>query len=154
VTKITRPKSQLKAWTPDIIYISAGPDEIGTIVKQFRDAGIDKPIVGGDGYDTPLLIEIAGASADNVYFTTHSLMDADLGTDPVKNFIKAYEAEYKNPPENAFAGLGYDTIKLIGRDQATGQLTQASVMIQNPKIAWRDREISYQPGVRPRKGLQ
>ena len=28
-------------------------------------------------------------------------------------FIAAYQAEYKNPPENAFAGLGYDTVKLL-----------------------------------------
>ena len=92
---------------------------MGTIVKQFRDAGIKKPIMGGDGYDTPLLVQIAGDRAENVYFTTHSLMDATLGTDAVKKFIAAYQAEYKTPPENAFAGLGYDTVKLHrGRDQA------------------------------------
>ncbi len=56
---------------------------------------------------------MAGAGAENVYFTTHSLMDAGLGTDAVKKFIAAYQAEYKNPPENAFAGLGYDTVKLL-----------------------------------------
>ena len=82
-------------------------------MKQFRDSGIDKPIMGGDGYDTPLLVQIAGQGAENVYFTTHSLMDAQLGSEPVKGFMKAYEAEYKTPPENAFAGLGYDTVKLL-----------------------------------------
>ena len=69
--------------------------------------------MGGDGYDTPLLVQVAGKGAENVYFTTHSLMDAKLGTDAVKKFIAAYQAEYKNPPENAFAGLGYDTVKLL-----------------------------------------
>src|SRR4030042_4118022 len=41
---------------PDFLYIAAQPDDIGTIVKQFRDSGIDKAIMGGDGYDTPLLV--------------------------------------------------------------------------------------------------
>ena len=109
--QITKLKGQDPA--PDILFISSGPDDIGTIVKQFRDAGIKSPIVGGDGYDTPLLVQIAGPGADDVYFTTHSLMDANLGTDAVKEFITAYQAEYKNPPENAFAGLGYDAVKLI-----------------------------------------
>ncbi len=69
--------------------------------------------MGGDGYDTPLLVQIPGKGATNMYFTTHSLMDPDLGTDPIKKFITAYTAEYGNPPENAFAALGYDTMKLI-----------------------------------------
>jgi branched-chain amino acid transport system substrate-binding protein len=98
---------------PDILFISAGPDDVGTIVKQFRDAGVKSPIMGGDGYDTPLLVQVAGKGAENVYFTTHSLMDANLGTDAVKKFISAYQAEFKAPPENAFAGLGYDTVKLL-----------------------------------------
>ena len=98
---------------PDILFISAGPDDVGTIVKQFRDAGVDKPIMGGDGYDTPNLVAIAGAGAENVYFTTHSLMDETLGTQNVKDFIGMYKAEYGVAPENAFAGLGFDTVGLI-----------------------------------------
>jgi len=109
--QITKMKAASAA--PDILFISSGPDDVGTIVKQFRDAGADKPIFGGDGYDTPLLVEIAGNGANNVYFTTHSLMDATAGTPEVKKFIAAYQAEFGNPPENAFAGLGYDTVKLL-----------------------------------------
>jgi branched-chain amino acid transport system substrate-binding protein len=109
--QITKLKGQ-KA-KPDMLYIAAGPDDVGTIVKQFRDAGVKSPIMGGDGYDTPLLVQVAGKGAENVYFTTHSLMDANLGTEAVKKFIASYQAEFKAPPENAFAGLGYDTVKLL-----------------------------------------
>ena len=101
------------ATQPDFLYIGSGPDDVGTIVKQFRDSGIETPIMGGDGYDTPLLVQIAGAGSRNVYFTTHSLMDKNVGSDSVKKFMAAYEAEYKTPPEVAFAGLGYDAFKLI-----------------------------------------
>jgi len=105
--------TKMKSTSPDILFISSGPDEIGTIVKQFRDAGVDSPIIGGDGYDTPLLVQIAGNGANDIYFTTHSLMDPDKGTAEVKKFISAYKSEYGNIPENAFAGLGYDTVKLL-----------------------------------------
>jgi branched-chain amino acid transport system substrate-binding protein len=98
---------------PDMLFISSGPDDIGTIVKQFRDAGVKQPIFGGDGYDTPLLLQIAGNGANNVYYTTHSLMDKNAGSPEVQKFIAAYEAEYKTAPENAFAGLGYDTVYLL-----------------------------------------
>jgi branched-chain amino acid transport system substrate-binding protein len=109
--QITKAKALKPA--PDILFISSGPDDVGTIVKQFRDGGVKQPIFGGDGYDTPLLVQIAGAGADNVYFTTHSLMDSEAGTPAAKKFIADYKAEYKTDPENAFAGLGYDTVKLI-----------------------------------------
>ena len=71
------------------------------------------PIVGGDGYDTPDLVKVAGAAANNVFFTTHALMDATNGTDGIKKFMAAYKAEYGNDPENAFAALGYDTVYLL-----------------------------------------
>jgi branched-chain amino acid transport system substrate-binding protein len=98
---------------PDFYYVAAMPYNIGPIVKQFRDAGLTGPIVGGDGYDTPDLISVAGAAADNVFFTTHALMDATGGTDGIKKFMADYKAEYGHDPENAFAALGYDTINLL-----------------------------------------
>ena len=98
---------------PDFYYVAAMPYNIGPLVKQFRDAGITGPIVGGDGYDTPDLLTVAGAAANNVYFTTHALMDATGGTDAIKKFMIDYKTEYGHDPENAFAALGYDTIYLM-----------------------------------------
>jgi len=106
--------TKLKALStqPDFLYISAMPDDIGTIVKQVRQAGIDLPIIGGDGYDTPLLVQVAGPASNDVYFTTHALMTMD-STPAVARFIQAYKAEYGKDPENAFAALGYDSVHLI-----------------------------------------
>jgi branched-chain amino acid transport system substrate-binding protein len=98
---------------PDFYYVAAMPYNIGPLVKQFRDAGIDGPIVGGDGYDTPDLVSVAGPAADNTFFTTHALMDATGGTDGIKKFMAAYKTEYGHDPENAFAALGYDTVYLL-----------------------------------------
>jgi branched-chain amino acid transport system substrate-binding protein len=107
--------TKLKALSPapDFYYVAAMPNNIGPLVKQFRDAGLTAPIVGGDGYDTPDLVKIAGPTTSNVFFTTHALMDAANGTDGIKKFITAYKAAYGNDPENAFAALGYDTIYLL-----------------------------------------
>jgi branched-chain amino acid transport system substrate-binding protein len=98
---------------PDFYYVAAMPYNIGPLVKQFRDAGITGPIVGGDGYDTPDLVGVAGAAADNTFFTTHALMDATNGTEGIKKFMADYKAEYGHDPENAFAALGYDTVNLL-----------------------------------------
>lgn len=95
----------------EIIFVSGVPDDAGVIVKQFRDKGVDLPIISGDGFDTPLLIEVAGEAANNTYVATHASLE---NTDPVMvDFIEAYTAAYNTAPENAFAGLGYDTMYLI-----------------------------------------
>lgn len=98
---------------PDFYYIAAMPYNIGHMVKQLRNAGLTGPIVGGDGYDTPDLISIAGNASDNVFFSTHALMDVERGTERIKKFIAAYGKEYGHDPENAFTALGYDAIYLM-----------------------------------------
>jgi branched-chain amino acid transport system substrate-binding protein len=154
--QITKLKGQKKA--PDILYIASGPDDVGTIVKQFRDAGIKMPIMGGDGYDTPLLVQIAGAGAEGVYFTTHSLMDASLGTDAVKKFMADYQTEFKAPPENAFAGLGYDTVKLLAdaikRAGSADPKAIREALQATKDLAGVTGAITFQPGSRiPQKGV-
>src|SRR6185369_6313442 len=80
--------TKLKALStqPDFYYIAAMPYNIGPVLKQLRDAGLNGPVVGGDGYDTPDLVSVAGPSSENTYFTTHALMDAQGGTEGIKKF--------------------------------------------------------------------
>src|SRR6185295_13283257 len=77
--------TKLKALSeqPSFYYIAAMPYNVGPAVKQLREAGLTGPVVGGDGYDTPDLVAVAGDSANDVYFTTHALMDKDNGTDGI-----------------------------------------------------------------------
>ncbi len=96
---------------PDVIFISAIPNEAGITTRQFREAGLTQPILSGDGFDTPLIGEVAGDLADDVYFSTHASLDNESNT--VQSFVSAYEKAYGRKPENAFAALGYDTMNLI-----------------------------------------
>ena len=96
----------------DALFASSGPDTAGIIVKQVREAGIDLPIMAGDGFDTDLVVSVPGdALANNVYFTTHAYVGLETGA--AKTFRSAYEEEYGTPPENAFAALGYDAMGLV-----------------------------------------
>ena len=96
----------------DGVFASSGPDTAGIIVKQIREAGLDMPILAGDGFDTDLLTSVPGPKlATNVYFTTHAYAGIDSG--PAKAFRDAYQKEYGHAPENAFAALGYDAMGLV-----------------------------------------
>lgn len=143
---------------PAMLFVSALPDDIGTLVKQMRQAGVTQPIVGGDGYDTPLLVQVGGAAANNVYFTTHALMDAKLGSSSVKKFMTAYKKEFGKDPDNAFAALGYDTVYLISDAIKRAKSTEGA-KIRDALAATKGLKavtgtISYAPGVRvPQKGV-
>jgi branched-chain amino acid transport system substrate-binding protein len=134
---------------PDFLFVSSNPNEIGTIIQQARDLGLTLPIVGGDGYDTPLLAQLA-PSASNVFFTTH---EGIYGDDPAASaFSEAYEAEYGNPPEAVFAALGYDGIKLMA-DAITRAGTIDGVAVRDALAATQGFEgvtgtISYEQGSR------
>ena len=97
---------------PKVLFVSAQPDKCGLVVKQLRDMGVDTPVIGGDGYDTPDLVKLGGVpQTNNTYFTTHVSLGNTDGT--VTKFVEAYKAKYNKEPENAFAALAYDTMYLI-----------------------------------------
>jgi branched-chain amino acid transport system substrate-binding protein len=136
---------------PDALYVAALPDDIGPLVKQLRAAGVNQPIVGGDGYDTPLLLGIGGAAANDVYFSTHVYMAED-GTDAVKAFYAAYKAAYGRAPENAFAGLGYDAVGLVAQAIAKAGSAEPTkiraTLATTENFAGITGTVSYRPGSR------
>jgi branched-chain amino acid transport system substrate-binding protein len=101
----------VKALNPEIIYVPGYYEEVGKIVKQARELGITVPIVGGDGWDSPKLAEIATAAAlNNTYFTNHYSIDDPSSV--AQTFVQAYKAEYGQMPD-AMAVLGYDAANLL-----------------------------------------
>ncbi len=101
----------IKAKNPQVIYVPGYYEEVGKIIKQARELGITVPMVGGDGWDSPKLVEIGTAAAlNNTYFTNfYSVED----TSPVsKAFVEAYKKEYGQVPD-ALAVLGYDAANVL-----------------------------------------
>lgn len=98
--------TKIKAANPDVIFIPAYYQEVGMIVKQAREMGVTIPLIGTDGWDSPKLVEIAGAAAlNNTFFSNHySAEDKDPH---IQAFVEAYKKEYNQMPD-ALAVLGYD----------------------------------------------
>ena len=110
VTKDTDFRSTLtriKSAKPEFVFLPGYYEEVGLILKQARENGIDLPFMGGDGWDSPKVVEIAGADAlKNTYITNHySPEDEDA---KIQDFVAAFKKEYNKTPD-AFAALGYDT---------------------------------------------
>jgi len=103
--------TKMKASNPDVIFIPAYYQEVGLIVKQARELGMNTPMIGTDGWDSPKVVEIAGAAAlNNTFFSNHySPEDKDPH---VTSFVEAYKKEYGQVPD-ALAALGYDAALML-----------------------------------------
>lgn len=103
--------TNLKSAKPDFIFIPGYYGEVGLIVKQARELGIDVPLMGADGWDSPTLVELAGADAlNNSYLINHySAEDPDAAT---QEFVTAF-TEKNGAAPNTFHALGYDTVYFL-----------------------------------------
>jgi len=104
--------TNIKSSNPDFIFIPGYYEEVGLIVKQAREMGITVPLMGADGWDSPTLVELAGADAlNNTYITNHySAEDPDQ---KIQDFVKAFKAANGDKAPDAFNALGYDTVYYI-----------------------------------------
>jgi len=100
----------LKATNPSIIYVPGYYTDIGQIAIQARDLGITVPLLGGDGWESPRLIEIGGKSLEGCIYTNHYFYG---DTAPVvSTFVQKYKERYKQTPDS-LAALGYDALKTL-----------------------------------------
>ncbi len=97
----------------DIIYVAASPTGAPAMVRSLRGMGLRQPIMGGDSFDAPALINAAEKTGGKVYFTTHAGIGLSSASKAVRRFDATFQAAYGRPPQNAFAGLGYDAVGLV-----------------------------------------
>lgn len=104
--------TRIKSLNPDSIFIPGYYEEVGLIVKQARELGITIPLIGADGWDSPKLVDLAGAAAlNNTYIVNHySSEDPDK---MIQDFVQAFKGKYNGKAPDGFGALGYDSVYLL-----------------------------------------
>lgn len=103
--------TKIKATNPDVIFVPGYYQEVGMIAKQGRELGLMMPLLGGDGWDSAKLPEIAGGAAlNNSFFANH--YSPDDNSPAIKSFVESYKKEYGQVPD-AFAALAYDATMMV-----------------------------------------
>ena len=102
--------TQMRDQKPDVIYIPGYYGEVGIIAKQARELGMNQPLLGGDGWDSPELWKLGGAALKPAYISNH--YSADNPAPEIQNFVKAYQAKFSVAPDS-LAALAYDSAKVL-----------------------------------------
>ena len=97
----------IKAAGVDGIFVPGYYTEAALICKQARELEMTMPLLGGDGWEAPELVEIGGTAVEGCYYSTHYSPQVD--SPKVKAFVAKYRARYDNKTPDAMAALGYDS---------------------------------------------
>lgn len=102
--------TKIKDGEPDLILASALYNEGAVIMKQARGMGIDVPFVGGNGFNSPQVIEIAGDAGNGLIVATPYF---EGNQDPkVQEFVKNYTDEFGKAPDQ-FSAQAYDGLYIM-----------------------------------------
>jgi branched-chain amino acid transport system substrate-binding protein len=97
----------IRAANPDLIFVGGTDIGAAPVVRQAREMGIEAPFIGGDGI---LGLLDQGPVFEGTYIGL--LYHPDASTPAGRQFVTAYQNQYREPPDH-FAALGYDAVMLL-----------------------------------------
>jgi branched-chain amino acid transport system substrate-binding protein len=112
----------IRASNPDVIYIPGYYSQVGIIAKQARELGMNVPLLGGDGWDSPDLFKLGGDALANSYISNHYSVD-----DPspaIQKFVAAYKKRFNGEAPDAIAALAYDSCYVLANAIRTAKTTE------------------------------
>lgn len=94
----------------DAVLLSATVPAAGMVVRALRAAGVDAPLIGGDGLDDQQLLEMAGEAAEGLVAVT--VFSSRNPRADVRRFHRLYVERFGKRPDS-WAARGYEAIRLL-----------------------------------------
>lgn len=102
--------TKIRTKKPEVVFAPGYYNQVGIMIRQARTLGVKSIFLGGDGWSSPKLFELAGDAIVGNYYSAHF---SDEDTDQmVQAFVKKYQAKYKKVPSD-MAALGYDVVYFL-----------------------------------------
>ncbi|NMM27884.1 MAG: ABC transporter substrate-binding protein [Glaciimonas sp.] len=124
--------TKIKAGNPDAIVCSCLAEEAGNIILQTRALGMKQPFIGGNGFNSPKLFEIAKNAAENTVMG--SPWSSENQSAANQNFMAAYQAKFGADPDQ-FAAQAYDAMYIVA---AALKKVTLSGNLEKDRLALRD----------------
>jgi ABC-type branched-subunit amino acid transport system substrate-binding protein len=97
---------KIKEGNPDVLFIPTMQKETALASKQARELGIKSTLMGGDGWGSPDLVDLAGNAVEGAYFVNLAALE-----DPaIQDFLKEYRAKYNQDPVLPNPLMAYDAM--------------------------------------------
>ncbi|MGW6278150.1 branched-chain amino acid ABC transporter substrate-binding protein [Kribbella sp. NPDC055071] len=103
--------SAIKPSAPQAVYYGGQYPQAGPLSQQMKAAGLNIPLMGGDGIKDPKYITLAGKTSDNDLST--SVGAPTDSTEAGKKFLADYKAAGYKEDSAAYGGYSYDAANTI-----------------------------------------
>ncbi len=116
--------SKIAEAKPDVLLVPWIYKDVALIANQARELGITVPLLGGDGWDSPELITMAGPAIEGSYYTSQPSFANPI----TKPYYDAYMKEYDGLVPETEALFGHDGLYWI-KDalERAGEATPAAL---------------------------
>lgn len=110
--------TKVKASGAEAAVVWAIPPSASIITKNFKDLGLNIPLIHSHGVGNQNFIQLAQGAADGVILpigkltVTTQIPASDPQKEVLKNYIAAYQAKYNAVP-NSFGGYAWDAFNLV-----------------------------------------
>ena len=96
---------------PQAVYYGGEYPQAGPLSQQMKAAGLNVPLMGGDGIYDPKYVDLAGKTSEGDLST--SVGAPTDSTDAGKKFLADYDAAKYAEPAAAYGGYSYDAANAI-----------------------------------------
>lgn len=103
--------SKIKPSNPKAVYYGGEFPQAGPFSQQMKAAGLNVPLMGGDGIFSGEYVKLAGATADGDLSTSVGAPTDTL--ESAKSFVEAYNAGGYAEPYEAYGAYAYDAANAI-----------------------------------------
>jgi branched-chain amino acid transport system substrate-binding protein len=103
--------TNVKGASPAVVYYGGEYPQAGPLSKQMKAAGLNVPLMGGDGIYDPSYVDLAGAAANGDLATSVGAPVDTLAS--AKAFVAAYTAAGYKDPMGAYGAQSYDAANAI-----------------------------------------
>jgi len=103
--------SKIKPTAPQALYYGGEYPEAGPLSLQMHKAGLNVPLMGGDGIYDPTYIKLAGAKSNGDLATSVGAPTDQLAS--AKAFVTAYNAAGYKEPFSAYGAYSYDAANVL-----------------------------------------
>ncbi|MEQ6291577.1 branched-chain amino acid ABC transporter substrate-binding protein [Vogesella sp. GCM10023246] len=102
--------TSIKATQPDVVFYGGMDAQAGPLAKQMKRLGIKAKLMGGDGWQSPEFIKLAGDAAEGQYASS-----CGVSRDKMPGFA-AFDKKFKakfNAEVQVYAPYEYDAVRVL-----------------------------------------
>ncbi|TML63851.1 MAG: ABC transporter substrate-binding protein [Actinobacteria bacterium] len=95
---------------PNAIMTGLFSPFVDFLARELKAQGVKVPIIGSDGMDTAVDLQVGGSAVNGYGFSTFGYPDKGTAT---ARFYSQFRKRFGASPDGTYPALGYDTIKVL-----------------------------------------